>query len=132
MIRRETARIAVRGRGGGGAPSPQAAQSAADKAVRVFFQRLGRLSDTVRVSIRRPPRNARRYTALSLKLPISHGGRFEPHGKIGLIYRGLGILDIMHALTARDYGAGSFCTRDRQFGARAGDPGFDAIRFVVF
>ena len=132
VIRRETARIVVRGRGSGGAPSPQAAQSAADKAVRVFFQRLGRLSDTGRVVIRRPPRNARRYTALSLKLLIRHGGRFEPHGKVGLIYRGLGILDIMHALTARDYGAGSFCTRDRQFSALAGDPAFDAIRFVVF
>ena len=82
--------------------------------------------------IRRPPPNARRYAALALKTLIRHKGRAEPHGKMGLIYRGLGMVDMMHALTARGYGAENFCARDKQFDALAGDPEFKAVNFVVF
>ena len=88
--------------------------------------------DAGSIAIRRPPPNARRYAALALKMLIRYEGSHEHHGKMGLIYRGLGMVDMMHALTARDIGAENFCTRDRQFAALAGDPEFKAINFVVF
>ena len=90
------------------------------------------LYDAGCVLIRRPPPNARRYAALALKTLIRYRGHVEPHGKMGLIYRSLSMIDMMHALTARGYGADNFCTRDRQFAALAGDPEFRAIDFVVF
>ena len=62
---------------------------------------------------------------------IRHKGRFERHCKRGIIYRNLGMFDMMHALTALDHGAKDFCTRDRQFRTLAGDPMFDPINFVI-
>ena len=131
VVRREAARAAARGEGGG-APSPRAASASADWIVGGFLGDLAHLYDAGSIAIRRPPPNARRYAALALKTLIRHKGRFEPHGKMGLIYRGLGMVDMMHALTARDYGVENFCTRDRQFVALAGDPEFRSINFVVF
>ncbi len=131
VARREAARMAARGKGGG-APSPRAASASADGIAGGFLGDLAHLYYTGSIAIRRPPPNARRYAALALKTLIRHKGRFEPHGKMGLIYRGLGMLDMMHALTARDYGVENFCTRDRQFAALAGDPEFRSVNFVVF
>ena len=131
VVRREAVRMAARGRNGDAARA-QAAQAVADVAVGSFFKELAHLYDAGCVLIRRPPPNARRHAALALKTLIRHKGHVEPHGKMGLIYRGLGMLDMMHALTARGYGAENFCTRDRQFAALAGDPGFKAVNFVVF
>ena len=130
VVRREATR-AARGKGDGGL-SPQAAMDLADEIVGGFFNELAHLYDAGSVMIRRPPPNARRYTALSLKMLTRHKGRYKPHGKMGLIYRGLGMFDMMHAFTARDYGVENFCTRDRQFGALVGDPEFEAVNFVVF
>ncbi len=131
VVRREAAKMAVRGRNGDAA-RVQAAMASADGIVSGFFNEQAHLYDAGRVLIRRPPPNARRYAALALKTLIRHKGRFEPHGKMGLIYRGLGMLDMMHALTARDYGVENFCTRDRQFAALVGDPEFRSVNFVVF
>ena len=131
VVRRETARAAARGKGGS-RPSPQAAMASADEIVDGFLGDLAHLHNSGRVLIQPPPPNAKRYAALALKTLIRHKGHVEPHGKMGLIYRGLGMLDMMHALTARGYGADNFCTRDRQFAALAGDPEFRAIDFVVF
>ena len=130
VARREAAR-AARGKGGG-KPSPQAARAMSNVAVGSFFNELAYLYDTGSIAIRRPPPNARRYAALALKMLIKYEGSYEHHGKMGLIYRGLGMVDMMHALTARDYGVENFCTRDRQFAALAGDPEFKAVNFVVF
>ena len=131
VVRRETARAAARGKGGG-RPSPQAAMASADEIVDGFLSELAHLHDSGRVLIQPPPPNARRYAALALKMLIKYKGRVEPHGKMGLIYRGLSMIDMMHALTARDCGVDNFCTRDRQFAALAGDPRFEAVNFVVF
>ena len=103
----------------------------ADAAVDTFFQQLGRMSDTGRIAIRRPSKKAGRYASLALRMLIRHRGSFERHGKMGVIYRNLGMFDMMHALAARDYRVRDFCTRDRQFGALAGDPRFDGIDFVI-
>ena len=103
----------------------------ADNAVGVFLRRLGILNAAGRVSVLHPSHNARRYPGLALRMLIRHRGRFEQHGKMGIIHRGLGMFDMMHALTARDHGANDFCTRDRQFGALAGDPMFNPLNFVI-
>ena len=103
----------------------------ADNAVGVFLHRLGILNAAGRVSVLRPSHNARRYPGLALRMLIRHRGRFERHGKMGIIHRGLGMFDMLHALTALDHGAKDFCTRDRQFGALAGDPTFNALNFVI-
>ena len=66
-----------------------------------------------------------------MRTAIRHEGRFGPHGRTGLIYKALGMLDMMHAFVARDYGVKNFCARDRQFSSLAGDPEFDAINFVI-
>ena len=131
VVRRETVRMAARGRNGDAARA-QAAMASAGEIVGSFFKELAHLYDAGNVLIQRPPPNARRYAALALKTLIRHKGRAEPHGKMGLIYRGLGMVDMMHALTARGYGAENFCTRDKQFDALAGDPEFKAVNFVVF
>ena len=131
---RVTSREAARAAGkehGGSAPNLQAARDMADEAVDTFFQRLGNLSDAGRIVIRRPSKNAGRYASLALRMLIRHRGSFEQHGKMGIIYRHLGMLDMMHALAARDYNVRDFCTRDRQFDALAGDPRFNAINFVI-
>lgn len=130
-VRREAARIVARGRGVD-APCPRTVLSMANEIIGGFFSELASLSGTGSVVIRRTPKSAGRYAGVSLRAMIRHGGNFEPHGKMGLIYRGLGMLDMMHALTARDYGVEKFCTRDRQFAALADDPEFDAINFVIF
>ena len=130
MVRREAVRMAARGRDADAARA-QAAMASAGEIVSGFLGDLAHLYDAGSVLIQRPP-NAGRYTALALKMLIRHEGRCEPHGKMGLIYRGLGMFDMMHALTARGYGVENFCTRDRQFAALAGDPGFASINFVVF
>ena len=103
----------------------------ADKAVADFLHQLGALSDAGHVTILRPSNNARRYPGLALRMLIRHRGRFERHGKRGIIYRNLGMFDMMHALTARDHGAKDFCTRDRQFGSLTDDPTFDPLNFVI-
>ena len=131
VARREAVRMAARGRSDDAARA-QTAQAVADVAVGTFFKELAYLYDAGCIAIRRPPPIARRYAALALKTLIRYKGHVEPHGKMGLIYRGLGMLDMMHALTARDYGVDNFCTRDRQFAALAGDPEFRSINFVVF
>lgn len=130
VSRREAARSAAK-ECGGNAPNLQAARDKADEATDTLFQQLGRLSDTGRIIVRRPSKNAGRYASLALRMLIRHKGSFERHGKMGIIYRNLGILDMMHALAARDYRVRNFCTRDRQFGALAGDPRFDGINFVI-
>ena len=131
VIRREAVRDVVTVCDGG-VPSPQAAQDLADEAVRGFFHNLAGLASTGRVIIGRPSQYAGQYAGMSLRMMIRHMGSFEPHGKMGLIHRGLGMFDMMHALAARDYGVQNFCTRDRQFRSLAGDPEFAAINFVVF
>lgn len=130
VIRREAARD-VAGEHRGNAPDLQAARETADEAVSVFLRRLGTLFGTGRVSVLRPSNNAGQYPGLALRMLIRHRGRFEQHGKMGIIHRNLGMLDMMHALAARDYGARDFCTRDRQFSALAGDPRFDGLNFVI-
>ena len=131
VVRREAVRMAARGRNGDAARA-QAAMASAGKIVGGFFKELAYLYDAGCVLIRRPPPNARRYAALALKTLIRYRGHVEPHGKMGLIYRGLSMIDMMHALTARDCGVDNFCTRDRQFAALAGDPEFRSVNFVVF
>ena len=130
VTRREAVRGVARERGGS-APDLQAAREMADKAVSVFLDRLSVLNDAGRVSVLRPSHNARRYPGLALRMLIRHKGRFERYGKMGIIHRSLGMFDMMHALAARDYGVGDFCTRDRQFRTLAGDPMFDPINFVI-
>ena len=130
VIRRETARD-VAGERGTHAPDLQMAQEMADEAVAVFLRRLGILSDAGSISLLRPSNIAGQYPTLALRMLIRHKGSFGRHGKMGIIYRNLGILDMMHALAARDYGVGDFCTCDRQFRSLAGDPGFNAINFVI-
>ena len=130
VIRREAARdVAKEFRGH--APSPEAARYSAGNAVGDFFHQMAGLSDAGRIVTRHPSDNAGHQPVLSMRMVIRHEGNFEPHGKMGLIYRALGILDMMHALVARDYGVQNFCTRDRQFSSLAGDPEFDAINFVI-
>ena len=131
VVRREATRE-VAGVHDDNVPSPLNARDSADEAVGVFFSELGNLSGTRRVIVLPPSENTGQHASLSVRTMIRHGGRFEPHGRMGLIYRGLGIIDIMHALAALDCGAQNFCTRDRQFSSLAGDPEFDAINFVVF
>ena len=131
VIRREAARTAVQ-ECGGGVPRPRAAQDIGDEGVAVFFHKLGGLFDRGRVTIRPPSDNARWYASMSMRMVIKHKGHFEPHGKMGLIYKALGMVDIMHALAARDYNVKNFCTRDRQFGALAGDPAFTTLNFDIF
>ena len=130
VTRREAARD-VAGKRGGNAPDLQTAREMADEATGVFLHRLGILSGEGRVSILHPSDNAGYYPDLALRMLIRHRGRFEPHGKMGIIYRNLGMFDMMHALAARDYGVRDFCTRDRQFSALAGDPRFNALNFVI-
>ena len=130
VTRREAARD-VAGERGGSAPDLQAAREMADNAAAYFLYRLSALSDAGRVSVLRPSHNARRYPGLALRMLIRHKGRFERHGKRGIIYRNLGMFDMMHALTARDHGAKDFCTRDRQFGSLTDDPTFDPLNFVI-
>ena len=130
VTRREAAR-GVAGKRGGSAPDLQAAREMADKAVADFLYRLSTLNGAGHVTILRPSNNARRYPGLALRMLIRHRGRFERHGKRGIIYRNLGMFDMMHALTARDHGANDFCTRDRQFGALTNDPTFDLLNFVI-
>ena len=127
VLRREAARV-----GDGEVPSPQAAYGSAGEAVRGFFHNLAGLAGTGRVIIGRPSQYAGQYAGQSLRMMIRHMGTFEPHGKMGLIYRGLGMFDMMHALAARDYRVQNFCTRDRQFRSLAGDPEFAAVNFFVF
>ena len=130
VSRREAARSAAK-EYGGDTPNLQVARDMADEAADTLFQQLGRLSDTGRIVVRRPSKNAGRYASLALRMLIRHKGRFDQHGKMGIIYRNLGMLDMMHALAARDYRVKNFCTRDRQFGALASDPRFDGINFVI-
>ncbi len=130
VTRRETARDLARVCGSN-APDLQAAWAVAEKAVALFLRRLSLLSDMGKVRIRNPSNNAGQYATLALRMLIRHGGRFEPHGKMGIIYRSLGILDMMHALAARDYRVKNFCTRDRQFSALASDPDFASLNFVI-
>ena len=113
-------------------PSPQAALDSANEAVRGFFHNLAGLASTGSVKIGRPSQYAGQYAGRSLHMMIRHMGTFEPHGKMGLIYKGLGMFDMMHALAARDHRVENFCTRDRQFRSLADDPEFAAINFVVF
>ena len=131
VLRREAAREEAKACGGDG-PSPQAARDSANDAERGFFRILAGLAGTGSVIIGRPSQYAGQYAGRSLRMMIRHMGTFEPHGKMGLIYRGLGMFDMMHALAARDYGVQNFCTRDRQFRSLAGDPEFGAVNFVVF
>ena len=130
VTRRETARDVARVRGGN-APDLQAAWGVAEDAVAAFLRRLGLLSGMGKVRIRNPSNNAGRYASLAVRMLIRHGGRFEPHGKMGIIYKNLGMFDMMHALAARDYRVKNFCTRDRQFRALAGDPDFASLNFVI-
>ena len=131
VIRREAARDVAKAHDGD-VPIQQAALDSANEAVSGFFHSLAGLSSTGSVIIGRPSQYAGQYAGLSLRMMARHAGRFEPHGKMGIIYRGLGILDIMHAFAARDYGVQNFCTRDRQFRSLSDDPEFDTINFVVF
>ena len=131
VIRREAAREEAKACGGE-VPSPQAALDSAGEAVRGFSSILAGLAGTGSVIIGRPSQYAGQYAGQSLHMMIRHVGTFEPHGRMGLIYRGLGMFDMMHALAARDYGVKNFCTRDRLFRSLAGDPEFAAINFVVF
>lgn len=130
VTRRETARDLARARGGN-APDLQAAWGVAEDGVALLPRRLGLLSDMGKVRIRNPSNNAGRYASLAVRMLIRHGGRFEPHGKTGIVYRNLGILDMMHASAARDYRVKNFCVRDRQFSALAGDPKFASINFAI-
>ena len=68
---------------------------------------------------------------MAVRMMIRHGGSVELHGKMGLLYKGRGIVDMMHALAALDYRVENFCTRDRQFAALADDREFAAINFVI-
>ena len=130
VTRREVAREVVK-EYGGNVPNLQLVQNAADESVARLFQQLGRLSDTGRIVISRLSKNAGRYASVALRMLIRHKGRFELHGKMGIIYKNLGMFGIMHALAARDYGVRDFCTRDRQFRALAGDPDFASLNFVI-
>ena len=109
----------------------RAAQDMANEAVGTIFQQMGRLYDTGRIVIGRPSKYAGQHPGIALNMLIRYRGHFDPHGKMGTIYRGLGMFDMMHALTAHDYGVRDFCTTDRQFSALAGDPRFATMNFVI-
>ena len=107
------------------------ARNTANEGVDTIFQRMWKLYDTGRIALGRPSKTAEQHTGIALSMLIKNRGHFEPHGKMGTIYRGLGMFDIMHALTAHDYGVKDFCTADRQFSALAGDPRFPTMNFVI-
>ena len=68
---------------------------------------------------------------MSLGMMVKHRGRYTLHGKTGLIYRGLGRVDMMNAYAARGYRAKNFWTLGKQFSELVGEPGFDALRFFI-